>query len=205
MSPQTTAPTVDVLALGNAIMDVLAFADDSFITDEGMAKGCMMLIDEARALKLQQVMQNQKLVAGGSAANTLVAMAELGAKTHFIGKVRNDSMGDNYRAGMQASGVVFPTPEQSFGPATACCYILVTPDGQRTMNTFLGVCSEVREDDVEEGRRGRIRHHLCGRLFVGPTRSQRRPSLQSGAHCQRAWPQNRPHLVRFVLRGTPPR
>ena len=140
----------DVLALGNAIVDVLAFATDEFIADEGMTKGCMMLIDESRAAKLQAVMQSAAEVPGGSAANTLVAMADLGARTAFIGKVRNDQLGASYKSGMEKAGVHFPTPEQPHGPATACCYILVTPDGQRTMNTFLGVCSEVHAGDVDE-------------------------------------------------------
>lgn len=146
----TTTPRYDILALGNAIVDVLAFADDAYIEAEGMAKGCMMLIDEARAKKIQSEMKSTAEVPGGSAANTLVAMADLGARVAFIGKVRDDSLGESYKRGMQDVGVYFPTPAQTHGPATACCYILVTPDGQRTMNTFLGVCSDVKADDVDE-------------------------------------------------------
>ncbi len=142
--------TYDILGLGNAIMDLLAFASDEFLDEESMAKGRMMLIDEARALNLHTLMQDAKRVPGGSVANTLVAMADLGARTSFVGKLRDDALGKSYRHGMVAAGVHFPTPEQHFGPSTACCYILVTPDGQRTMNTYLGVCSEVSEGDVRE-------------------------------------------------------
>lgn len=142
--------TYDIIGLGNAIMDVLAFASDEFLDDEGMAKGRMMLIDEARAQSLHMLMQDTKKLPGGSVANTLVAMADLGAKASFVGKLRDDAMGKQYRQGMAHVGVHFPTPEQHFGPSTACCYILVTPDGQRTMNTYLGVCSEVDEADVNE-------------------------------------------------------
>jgi sugar/nucleoside kinase (ribokinase family) len=145
-----TTTRYDILALGNAIVDVLAFADDKYIDAEGMAKGCMMLIDEQRAKKIQGDMNSHAEVPGGSAANTLVAMADLGARVAFIGKVRDDALGESYKRGMQDVGVYFPTPAQCHGPATACCYILVTPDGQRTMNTFLGVCSDVTEADVDE-------------------------------------------------------
>ncbi len=140
----------DVLGLGNAIVDVLAFASDSFLEDEQMAKGRMMLIDESRAAELYTLMRDRREVPGGSVANTLVALAELGARTSFVGKLRNDPLGESYRAGMLKAGVHFPTAVQHHGPATACCYILVTPDGQRTMNTYLGVCSEVSEEDVVE-------------------------------------------------------
>ena len=138
-----------VVAIGNAIVDVLAFADDRFIAEQEMRKGAMCLIDDARAEALYAAMSQTTEVSGGSAANTLAGMASLGAKTAFIGKVNNDALGTHFRHDLNAVGVEFSTPATQNGQPTARCLIIVTPDGQRTMNTYLGAAGEIHEADVD--------------------------------------------------------
>lgn len=138
-----------VVAIGNAIVDVLAFAGDDFVTRQEMRKGTMCLIDDARAESLYGAMDQTTEVSGGSAANTLAGMAALGARTAFIGKVNNDGLGRHFRHDMRAVGVEFDTPERIDGKPTARCLIVVTPDGQRTMNTYLGAAGEIYPDDVD--------------------------------------------------------
>lgn len=138
-----------VVAIGNAIVDVLSFSDDSLIVAEGMKKGTMCLIDEERAETLYNKMGPSTEVSGGSAANTLAGLASLGARTAFIGKVFKDQLGKIFRHDLQAVGVEFSTPPAETGKATARCLILVTPDGQRTMNTFIGACNELYEGDID--------------------------------------------------------
>lgn len=140
----------DVAGIGNAIVDVLAPAEDAFLTEEKLAKGGMMLIDEMRAEALYAKMNASTECSGGSVANTLAGIASLGAKCAFVGKVRDDQLGAIFRHDMKAIGVQFETPAASQGPATARCLILVTPDAQRTMNTYLGACTQVSEMDVDE-------------------------------------------------------
>jgi sugar/nucleoside kinase (ribokinase family) len=140
----------DVVAIGNAIVDVLSFTEDAFIASENIAKGGMMLIDEQRAHSLYEKMGPCTEISGGSAANTLAGMASLGAKTAFIGKVYNDELGRIFRHDMNAAGVSFTTPAADAGKSTARCLILVTPDGQRTMNTFIGACNELYVADIDE-------------------------------------------------------
>lgn len=141
--------TYDVVAVGNAIVDVLALCDDAFITKQEMRKGTMQLIDAPRAEVLYNAMGQATQVSGGSAANTLAGMADLGAKTAFIGKVNKDSLGKIFRHDMRAIGVDFDTPEAENGIPTARCLIAVTPDGQRTMNTYLGAAGEVYVSDID--------------------------------------------------------
>jgi sugar/nucleoside kinase (ribokinase family) len=144
-----TTPRFDVAALGNAIVDVLARAEDSDLAREGMVKGSMTLIDEARAEALYPVIGSTVVVSGGSAANTCAGVASLGGKTAFIGKVRNDALGTSFTHDIRAAGVHFETAPAEDGPTTARCYILVTPDGERTMNTFLGASQHLGPDDVD--------------------------------------------------------
>lgn len=139
----------DVVAIGNAIVDVLSFCDDAFITAQEMRKGTMQLIDAPRAEQLYNAMGQATEVSGGSAANTLAGMADLGAKTAFIGKVNTDELGKIFRHDMNAIGVEFSTPVATNGVPTARCLIAVTGDGQRTMNTFLGAAGEIHTDDVD--------------------------------------------------------
>ncbi|MES2984273.1 MAG: adenosine kinase [Pseudomonadota bacterium] len=139
----------DVVAIGNAIVDVLAFADDAFITAQAMRKGTMQLINAEQAETIYGAMGQATEVSGGSAANTLAGMADLGAKTAFIGKVNADELGRIFRHDMNAIGVEFKTPDAANGVVTARCLIVVTQDGQRTMNTFLGAAGEIHADDVD--------------------------------------------------------
>jgi sugar/nucleoside kinase (ribokinase family) len=138
-----------VVAIGNAIVDVLSFADDSFVNAQGMRKGTMCLIDADRAEALYDSMGTATEVSGGSAANTLAGMASLGARTAFIGKVNDDELGRIFRHDLNAVGVEFTTPENVGGQPTARCLIVVTPDGQRTMNTYLGAAGEIHEKDID--------------------------------------------------------
>ena len=133
-----TEPTLDIVAIGNAIVDVLAQAEDDFVISEGVTKGSMRLMDEATSDSLYSRMGPGREISGGSAANTVAGMAELGCKCGFIGQVADDQLGEVFKHDIRANGVTFETPIRAGQPSTARCLILVTPDGQRTMNTFLG-------------------------------------------------------------------
>ena len=145
-----TAHDFDVLAIGNAIVDVIARTDDDFLMRENVHKGAMILIDEVRAQHLSAAMGPARIISGGSAANTVAALASFGAKAAFIGKVSNDATGEAFSRDISAIGVHFATKPLTDGPATARCFVLVTPDGQRTMNTYLGACQNLTADDVDE-------------------------------------------------------
>src|SRR5437588_10924800 len=132
------ATRFDVLGIGNAIVDVIARTDDAFLAKHQMRKGTMRLIDEAQAAGLYDAMGPAVEVSGGSAANTIVGAASLGARAAFIGKVKDDELGRLYSHDIKAANVAFATVPAPDGPATGCSYILVTPDGERTMNTWLG-------------------------------------------------------------------
>ncbi len=140
---------IDVVGIGNAIVDVLAQADDSFITAEKLAKGTMMLIDEPRAHELYNRMGSGIEASGGSAANTIAGVASLGGSAAYIGKVADDLLGKVFAHDLRATGVRYETAPLAGGPATARCLILVTPDAQRTMNTFLGASVEFQPGDVD--------------------------------------------------------
>lgn len=144
-----TATRTDVLALGNAIVDVFASAEEDFLVKHALTKGAMMLIDEARAEMLYGVMGPSKIVSGGSAANTIAGLASFGGKGAFIGKVKQDELGKLYRHDLTSLGVAFETAFATEGPATARSFIIVTPDGERTMNTYLGACQGLSVVDVE--------------------------------------------------------
>jgi len=144
-----TSAKYDVLGIGNAIFDVLVQTDESFLGRHGMTKGGMALIDEARALSIYQDMGPAIEMSGGSAANTIVGVANLGARAAYIGKVRDDQIGRLYTHDIRAAGVAFETKPAADGPATGCCYILVTPDGERTMNTYLGAAQELMPGDID--------------------------------------------------------
>jgi sugar/nucleoside kinase (ribokinase family) len=141
---------LDVLTLGNAIVDVLAQTDEAFLTAQGVRKGAMQLIDEARAEHLYEAMGPATVVSGGSAANTAVGAASLGVRAGFIGKVREDGLGALFTKNLRATGVQFEVAPAKDGPATARSFILVTPDGERTMNTYLGACQNLTPEDVDE-------------------------------------------------------
>lgn len=145
-----TPKTYDVVGIGNAIVDVLSKCDETFLDRIGSFKGTMLLVDEAQAHTLYQEMKHAIECSGGSVANSLSGLASLGGKAAFIGKVRNDQLGEIFRHDMQSVGVHFSTPPAETGAATARSLVLVTPDGQRTMHTYLGICSDVREEDIDE-------------------------------------------------------
>jgi adenosine kinase len=142
----------DVLGIGNAIFDVLVQTDESFLARHGMTKGGMALIDEARATAIYADMGPATEMSGGSAANTIVGIANLGARAAYVGKVRDDQIGRLYTHDIRAAGVAFETKAASDGPATGCSYILVTPDGERTMNTYLGAAQELMPSDIDEAQ-----------------------------------------------------
>jgi sugar/nucleoside kinase (ribokinase family) len=144
-----TAAKYDVLGIGNAIFDVLVQTDESFLERHGMAKGGMALIDENRAAEIYRDMGPATEMSGGSAANTIVGLANLGARAAYVGKVRDDQIGHLYSHDIRAAGVTFETKAAVGGPATGCSYILVTPDGERTMNTYLGAAQELMPDDID--------------------------------------------------------
>src|SRR5712692_1484499 len=143
-----TSVRYDVLGLGNAIVDVIARADDDFLLKRAMRKGSMSLIDETRAAQIYDAMGQAVEISGGSAANTIVGVAGFGARAAFVGKVKNDQLGRVFAHDIRVAGVAFDTNAAPDGPATARCYIIVTPDGERTMNTFLGAAQNMRPDDV---------------------------------------------------------
>src|SRR6202521_2870718 len=132
------SPRYDVLGIGNAIVDVIARADDNFLAAQGMHKGGMALIDEKRAEKIYQAMGPAVESSGGSAANTIVGVASFGGRAAFVGKVKDDPLGHAFAHDIRAARVAFDTKPASNGPSTARCYIMVTSDGERTMNTYLG-------------------------------------------------------------------
>jgi adenosine kinase len=144
-----TSAKYDVLGIGNAIFDVLVQTDESFLAAHGMAKGGMALIDEARAASIYRDMGPATEMSGGSAANTIVGIASLGARAAYVGKVRDDQIGRLYAHDIRAAGVAFETVPATGGPATGCSYILVTPDGERTMNTYLGAAQELKPGDID--------------------------------------------------------
>ncbi|MDE2470443.1 MAG: adenosine kinase, partial [Bradyrhizobium sp.] len=147
-----TTAKYDVLGIGNAIFDVLVQTDEGFLATHGMTKGRMALIDEARAAAIYSDMGPATKMSGGSAANTIVGIASLGARAAYVGKVRDDEIGRLYARDIRAAQVAFDTEAATGGPATGCSYILVTPDGERTMNTFLGAAQELMPADIDPGQ-----------------------------------------------------
>lgn len=142
--------TYDVLGIGNAIVDVLSRADNDFLIRRGLAKGAMQLIDEDEATALYDAMAPGVEISGGSAANTIAGIASFGGRAAFLGKLRDDLLGDVFAHDIRSLGVAFDTVRATSGPATARCLVLVTPDGQRTLNTFLGASSGLGPGDVDE-------------------------------------------------------
>ena len=140
---------LDVLAIGNAIVDVIADADDGILKREGMAKGSMRLIDEAEAIRLYAEMGPGREASGGSAANTVAGLASLGLKGGFIGQLGDDQLGAIFSHDIRSLGVAFDTPLRSDVGATARCLILVTPDAERTMSTFLGAAQMLGPETVD--------------------------------------------------------
>jgi sugar/nucleoside kinase (ribokinase family) len=145
-----TTARFDVLGIGNAIVDILARTEDDFLVREKLAKGSMRLIDEAEAERLYGLMGPAIEASGGSAANTIAGLASFGGRAAYVGKIRDDQLGRSFAHDIRAIGVAFGTPPATDGPATARSFILVTPDGERTMNTYLGACQNLSPDDIDE-------------------------------------------------------
>ena len=141
---------VEVLGLGNSLVDILAYADDDYLIAQDMAKGVMTLIDEDRAEALYAARLDPRIMSGGSAANTVVGVASFGVRSAYIGKVKRDPLGDAFIADIRSTGVGFATPPAGHGPATGRCFVYVTPDGERTMNTYLGASTYLAPEDVDE-------------------------------------------------------
>ena len=144
------AHSFDVTGLGNAIVDVLAPVDEQFLLDHSIAKGVMTLIDEHRAVRLHAALTETREIAGGSGANTMAGFASLGGKGAFAGKVRQDRLGEAFRASMKDIGVHYTTAPAAEGPATALCVVAVTPDEQRSMSTYLGAAQNFSVADLNE-------------------------------------------------------
>lgn len=143
----------DVIGLGNAIVDVLSPCDDAFLEENGLTKGSMALIDARRATELYQRMNSGREVSGGSVANSCAGIASLGGKAAYIGRVAPDQLGEVFAHDIRAAGVDFVSePGEASGPPTARCLVLVTPDAQRTMSTYLGASVELRSSDVAEAK-----------------------------------------------------
>ena len=144
-----TNPRYDVLCIGNAIVDVIADADDAFLSAQGLDKGSMRLIDEAEAVRLYGEMGPGREISGGSAGNTAAGLAAFGLKAAFIGQVADDQLGKIYQHDIESQGIDFLVAPRSDVGATARSLILVTPDAQRTMNTFLGAAQLLEKSSID--------------------------------------------------------
>jgi len=139
-----------VVAIGNAIVDVLANVEDKFLHEYNLKKGTMKLVDELEVKRLHTCIGAVKEVSGGSAANTIAGLASLGNSVAFMGKVRDDPLGESFEKGLKALGVNYCTKKALRGQPTACCVVLTTPDAQRTMSTFLGISGSLGPEDIDE-------------------------------------------------------
>ena len=168
-----TTPSLDLLGIGNAIVDVLARADDAFLARHGMDKGGMTLISTEQADAIYAAMGPGVESSGGSAGNTCAVAAALGVRVGYLGKVADDGLGQVFGHDIRAAGVRFPSAPLVGGAPTARCLILVTPDGQRTMNTYLGACVTFGPDDVDEAEVASAAvTYMEGYLFDPPAAQQ---------------------------------
>ncbi len=149
MINKTNKPSLDVVGIGNAIVDVLTTTDDSLLEKLSFPKGSMTLIDESKAKELYEMSTNKSQSSGGSVANSLACIAQLGGKAAFIGRVKNDRLGEVFTKEILRTGTIFKTPPSSIGPSTARCLIFVTPDAQRTMCTYLGASVLLEPKDID--------------------------------------------------------
>ncbi len=158
---EAAEPTLDVVGIGNAIVDVLAAVDDDFIHEHDLTKGAMTLIDADRAGVLHGAMPPGVEASGGSAANTMVGVAAFGGSAAYIGKVGDDDLGEVFRSDLQSVGVGFDVPGASDGPPTARCLIQVTSDAQRTMNTYLGISAHLGPESIDTDLVASASHLYC--------------------------------------------
>lgn len=170
MTTADSGGPLDVVGIGNAIVDVFSKTEDSFLEEHGLVKGSMNLIDPDRAEYLYGEMGPAVELSGGSAANTIAGIAALGGRAGFIGKVANDQLGQIYAHDIRSIGVEFTTPFSDGKEPTARSYILITPDGERTMNTYLGACQTLAPGDVDEDQISRAKiTYLEGYLWDPPS------------------------------------
>jgi sugar/nucleoside kinase (ribokinase family) len=160
-------PALDVVTVGSAIVDVLTHVGDELVTANGLVKGTMVLVDHDRSAALYGTMPPGIEVSGGSAANTAAGVASLGGAVAFIGKVRDDALGEIFTHDLRSTGVVYDVPAGTSGPPTARCLILVTPDAERTMSTYLGTAGELSAADVDPGLIGSARITYVEGYLVG--------------------------------------
>jgi adenosine kinase len=173
----------DVLTIGNAIVDVIARAEEDFLVREGLVKGSMRLIDAAEADRLYGHMPQAAMISGGCAGNTAAGVASLGGRVAFIGKVADDAFGAAYRHDLGAAAIHFGTAPLIGGEPTARSMILVTPDGERTMNTHLGACQHLTEADIDEATVASARvTYLEGYLWDPPAAKQAFRKAAAVAH-----------------------
>ena len=164
---------IDVTGIGNAIVDVLTHADDAFLLQNGLHKGTMALVEEQQARELYARMGQCVEVSGGSAGNTVAGVASLGGQAAYVGKVSDDQLGEVFTHDIRALGVSFETRPSQGGASTARCLILVTPDAQRTMNTFLGAARELGPEDIDPNLIARSRvTYMEGYLWDPPAAKQ---------------------------------
>ena len=149
MTNKINDPSLDIVGIGNAIVDVLTTTDDSHLEKLSLNKGSMTLIDENKAKELYEITTNRIQRSGGSVANSLACVAQLGGKAAFIGRVKNDKLGEIFTEEITSTGTIFKTPPSSVGPSTARCLIFVTPDTQRTMCTYLGASVLLEPKDLD--------------------------------------------------------
>jgi len=163
------APTYDVVGLGNALVDVIAYGDDEFLAGHDLVKGSMALLDEEQAATLYAAMGVGTEMSGGSAANTVAGVASFGGRAAFVGQVRDDQLGRVFAHDLAANGVTFAATPVSAGPATGRCLIVVTPDAERTMSTYLGAGADMGPDAVDPAVIGDAKVvYLEGYLFDRP-------------------------------------
>ncbi len=168
-TPSAAPASIDVLGIGNALVDVLSHGTDELVAELGIVKGSMTLVDEERAKEVYGRTGPGIEMSGGSAANTIVGVASLGGTARYIGKVRDDALGTVFGHDLRATGVAYDTASATDGPSTGCCVILVTPDAQRTMHTFLGASVHLGPADVDAAAVADARvTYLEGYLFDPP-------------------------------------
>src|SRR5262249_49382777 len=157
----------------NAMVDVLSYEGDEFLMKHALVKGAMHLIDEERVRELCDAMGPATEISGGSAANTVVGVASFGGRAHYVGKVRDDQLGCVFAHDLRSTGVGYETRAATTGPSTGRCLIVVTPDAQRTMNTFLGASVHLSADDIDPTLVSRAKLlYLEGYLFDPPAAQQ---------------------------------
>ena len=168
MDQQVDEP-IDVVGIGNALVDVISHETDEMVADHGLVKGSMNLIETERAEKLYGDMASGIEISGGSAANTMVGVASFGGSASYFGKVRDDQLGDVFQHDLRATGVRPAVTPAIEGAPTGRCLIMVTPDAERTMNTYLGASVEMHPDDIDDGIVRRAREvYLEGYLWDRP-------------------------------------